>query len=151
MAGNRHGQSVGAAGLGHGPDRFRRTDAPGELGIAHRLACRDLLQRTPDALLERGAAHVERQIESQAGGLHQTHHLGNQLLEPGVAADQPGMRELVLEIPRELAGIVAHENGAHATIALRDQDRPESALADGEMYSVFSPPARYFVGVMPSN
>ncbi len=34
MAGNRHRDRVGAAGLGHGAHRLRRADAPGDLGIA---------------------------------------------------------------------------------------------------------------------
>ena len=54
----------------------------GELGIAHRRPARNGAQRLPDALLERRAAHVERQIEPHARRLHQAHDSGDQSLEP---------------------------------------------------------------------
>ena len=50
----------------------------------------------------------------------------------GVAADQLGARETVLQIADEGVGIVAEENGADAPAARGDQDRTQRALADGE-------------------
>jgi hypothetical protein len=41
-------------------------DATRELAVADRLAVGDVLQRTPDASLERRAVHDERQIEAGA-------------------------------------------------------------------------------------
>jgi len=142
MARDRYRQHVGGARLGHGLDRLRRADAVGDIGIAHRLAGRNLPECLPDALLERGSSHIEWQVESQSRRLHEAHHLGHKLLELGVAANQIGSRETVLQIARQLIGIVAHENGTHTTLACSDQNGAEGALADGETYSVFAPPAR---------
>src|SRR5262245_3132570 len=134
MAGDRYGERVRAAGLGDRPDRLRRSDAPRDLRVARCRTGRDLAQCSPDALLESGAANVERQVEPQAGRLDERHDLRNQPFERGVAGDQARVRKPILKIPRELVGIVAHEDGAHPAIALCDEDRPERALADGEAY-----------------
>ena len=93
---------------------------------------RDLAQRLPDALLEGGAAHVERQVEAERRRLDEAHDLGDQLLEIGIAADQLRAREAVLEIAHKRVRIVAQQDGADALVALRHQDRAERALADGE-------------------
>src|SRR5262249_53474493 len=53
------GERVRGAGLRHGAHRLGRTDARGELAVAHRGTCRHLAQRLPDALLEGRAAQVE--------------------------------------------------------------------------------------------
>jgi hypothetical protein len=50
----------------------------------------------PNALLERGSANIEWQIQTQPGSFNETHDRGNDLLERLIATDQIGARELVL-------------------------------------------------------
>ena len=87
VTGNRHGQAIGAARLGHGAKGAGRADALGNLGIAGSAALRNVAQRLPDTLLERGAAQVQGQVQAQGGRFDKTHHLGNQLFKTGVGAD----------------------------------------------------------------
>ena len=64
-----------------GPPRaraVRRADARGDLGVARGRSGRNLAQRLPDALLERRAAHVERQVEAERRRLDEADHLGDQ-------------------------------------------------------------------------
>src|SRR5207244_8600660 len=49
-----------------------------------------------------------------------------------VAANKAGARKLVLEIASERIRVIAHEDRAHAALALRDQNRSERAFTDGE-------------------
>src|SRR4051794_7003007 len=67
MARDRDGERVGGAGLGDRADGAGRADLARDLGVARGLAGRDLAQRLPDSLLERGAADVERQRAAAAG------------------------------------------------------------------------------------
>src|SRR6185312_11330155 len=92
----------------------------------------NVAQRPPHALLERGAAHVQRQVQPDRRSLDETDHLGHQLLVVSVAADQPGLRKTILQIARQRVGIVAKQDRAYAAFALRDQDRAQRTLADGE-------------------
>lgn len=57
---------VAAVGQSHRPPGGGLVDATRELAVADRLAVGDVLQRTPDASLERRAVHDERQIEAGA-------------------------------------------------------------------------------------
>src|SRR5262249_8290802 len=125
VAGDRHGQRVGAAGLRHRAYRFRLAGLGGDGGIARGLARLDLAQRPPDLLLESGAAHVQRQIETALRRLDEADHLGDQLLEPLVAADELRLREGILQIAYECIGIVAELDRADALLGRRHQDRAE--------------------------
>ena len=60
---------------------FGRADALRDLGVARGRARRDRAQRLPHALLERGAAHVERQIEAQRRRFDEADDLRDELLE----------------------------------------------------------------------
>src|SRR3546814_14389990 len=90
-------QAVGAAGLGHRTHRLRLPDAAGNVGIADRGADGDLAEGPPHALLEGGAAQVERQIETEGRRLDEAADLRHPLLELGLAADQLCLGEAVLE------------------------------------------------------
>ena len=83
--------------------------------------------------------------------LDEADDLGDQSLEAGVAADQLGVREAVLQIAHQRVGIVAEQDGADALVARGDQDRAERALADGEADRRVARRRRGSrVGVMPS-
>ena len=134
VARDRDSQRIGPDGRPDGAHCLRCTDAMCDLRITHRLARRDFAQRLPYALLERSATHIERQVESQGRGFDKAHHLGDHLLELGIASDQMRAREPILQIARQRIRIVADQNRAHATLARRDQDRAERALADRKAY-----------------
>src|SRR6266550_6713188 len=91
-------ERVRPAGLRHCTNRLRRPDALGDVRVARRGTYRNFAQPLPNPMLERGAADIERQFESDGGGLHEADHLGDKFLELSVSADQPGMRKAVLKI-----------------------------------------------------
>ena len=132
MTGNRHSQGVRGAGSGHRPHRPRRSDPGRDLAVGRSRAGRDLAQRLPHPLLEGRTADIQRQVESHRRRLDESDDAGHEPLEPGVAADQRGPREPVLELPGQRVGVIAQENGAHPALAPRHQDRAERAFADGE-------------------
>ena len=132
MAGNRHGQRIRGASSRDCAHGLRRTDAFGNIAIADGDANGNLSQRLPDTLLERGAAHIQRQVQTDPRRFDKAHHLRDQTLETGIAANQFGVCETILQIARQGIRIVAQRNGADAAIALRDQDGAERALAHGK-------------------
>ena len=67
MAGNGDRESVRSARAGNRAHRLRVSDTPCYLGIGNRLANGNLLKCLPHALLKRGAAHVERKIQTDSG------------------------------------------------------------------------------------
>ncbi len=123
----------------HRTHRLRCSDALGDVGIGRRRPRRNLAQRLPHALLERGPTHVEGEIETEGGRLDETDHLGHQLLEARVAADQGGAGKAVLQIAHERLGLVPERNRAHAFVGGGHQDRAQRALADREA-DRWSPP-----------
>ena len=64
--------------------------------------------------------------------LDEADHLGDQLLEGLVAADQPRLGEAVLQVAHQSVRIVAEQDRAHALVGCRDQDGAERAFADRE-------------------
>ena len=132
VAGNGHRDRVGRARPRHRPHRPRRADARGDLRVGRRGSRGNLAQRLPHALLERRATHVQRQVEAQRRRLDEAHHLRDEPLEVALAADQPGLREPVLEVARQGVRVVAEQDRADAALGGGHQDRAEGALADGE-------------------
>ena len=84
-------------------------------------------------MLKGGAADVQGKVETEAGIFDEADHLGGELLEGGIAADQPRPRELLLKVAGQTVGVVAEENGAHALVARGDQHQAERAFADREL------------------
>ena len=114
MAGDGHRDLVGTAGLSHAAHSFRLTDATCDLRVACRLPSRDLAQGLPNALLERRATDVERQVETDVRPLHKAHDLCDDFLEPLITSDEIGVWETVLKIARQRVGIVPEQDGADA-------------------------------------
>lgn len=132
MARDCHRQAVRATCLGHGAHRLRRTDALGDVGIAGGTAGGNLTQGLPDAFLERRAAYVQRQVEADGRGFNKPYNLGDQLLEIMVGTDQVRAAKLVLQIADQLVRVVPEQNRANAAFTLRNQNRPQGALANGK-------------------
>src|SRR2546422_11640592 len=63
VTGDHQRRRVGRAGARHGPRGARPADRPGDLRVRAGAAVRDLAERFPHALLERGRADVEGQVE----------------------------------------------------------------------------------------
>jgi hypothetical protein len=142
MAGNHHRDGVRSAGPCHRANRLRRPDPLGDVRVARRRTRGDLPQRLPDALLEGGAAHVEGKVEAERRRFHEADDLGDQLLEPRVAADQPCVRKAVLEVAGKRIRVVAHEDGTDAPLASRHEDGAKRAFADCKAYPGVRAPAR---------
>jgi len=83
---------------GDGPDRLGRADPAGDLGIGNGLTDRDLLKRLPNPLLERGATHIERQIETEIRCLDKADDTRHQGFILAVGPDQTSLGEAVLKI-----------------------------------------------------
>ena len=103
---------------------------PSDLAVACGRSRRDAADGVPYAPLERGAANVEREVETLRGGIDEAHHLGHELLEGLVAADQPRVRETILQTAHQPIRIVAEVDRTDALVRRRDQDRSERAFAD---------------------
>ncbi len=78
MARDGDGQLVGRARAGHGPGCLRRANPASDLQVGDRLARRDFPKGLPHPLLERSAANVERQIETETGRLDEPDDTGYQ-------------------------------------------------------------------------
>ena len=125
MAGDGDGNRIRCTSLCDCASRFRRTDALGDLRIAHRGARRYLAQRLPHPLLESRAAHVERQVEPQRRRFDEADNPGHEFFELPVAADQLCFREAVLEVVQQDVGVVSERDGAEAIAGGCDQDRAQ--------------------------
>src|SRR5271170_3230497 len=65
VAGDGDGEAVRGACVGDRARGLGGSDASSDFGVGSRLASRDLLKRTPYALLEGGAANIERKIKAE--------------------------------------------------------------------------------------
>ncbi|MCY1443893.1 hypothetical protein D9M71_603350 [compost metagenome] len=63
MAGDDHGDGIGAIGGADGAHRFRSADAFGQFGVAGGAAEGDVQQGLPDFALELGALWRQWQVE----------------------------------------------------------------------------------------
>ena len=65
------------------------------------------------ALLKRGAADIERQVQSAIGRLQESHDLRDQCLERRIATNQFCFWKAVLKVAHECVGVVVKRDGAH--------------------------------------
>lgn len=133
VAGDRHREGVRCAGPSYCPRSVRGADPCGDLGVARRRARRDRAQRLPDPLLKGGAADVQGQVQAGARRLDEADHPRHDPFEVSISAHQRGAWKAVLEILHQIPGVVTEEDRAHACRALRHEDGPEGAVADGEV------------------
>src|SRR4029079_8980458 len=130
MTRNGHRKRVRCARLRHRAHRLRRANPPSDLSIACGQSRRDAADGVPYPPLESGAANVEREVETLRGGIDEAHHLGHELLYGLVAADQPRVRETILQTTHQPIRIVAEVDRTDALVRRGDQDRSERAFAD---------------------
>ncbi len=124
MAGDQDSDIVGPVGRARRAHRPGLAGGGGDLGVGTGLARRDLAQLGPDALLERGAAHVERDVGAGAGMLDRADHPLQQRGELGAAFDQFGIGEA----RGQLLAPFGERQAAHALIGRGHQHRPERGL-----------------------
>ena len=139
---DRHRQHVGSAGAGHRAHRFGRADAPGDIGIADGFADRYRPQRLPDPLLKRGAANIQRQRQPVLRRFNQPHHLRHQRFILRVAADQLGIRELVLQILHQPLRIVPSRMAQMPTSLCAAGISPSEQRPTAKWMRMPLPPAR---------
>jgi hypothetical protein len=109
-------------------DRARavgHADLPRELAVAQRLAGRGRLERAPHALLERGAADVERQVQRRARTLDERDRGGEPALERVGARRRGGLRKARRERPRRRVARRRDLDGADAALGGGDADPAE--------------------------
>ena len=124
----------------------------GDLGVARGLAGRDLAQRLPDALLEGGAAHVERQVEADRAAPRRSRPpwrpapRSRRRRRSGCAFGKRSCRS------RTSASGSSPSRMAQTPLSLAgDEDRARASTRRPRSGSRRpSPPARKSVGVMPS-
>ena len=110
------------------PARPWASRSAGDLRIGRRLARRNLPQRLPDALLERGAADVEGQVEAEARRLHEADDPRDQVLVVPSPPIRRALGKAILKIAHERVGVVADQDRHHALVARGDEDRAERAI-----------------------
>ncbi len=129
MAGDGDGQAVGSAGGGDGAGGFGGAEGFGDLGVAGGFAGGDGAQSGPDALLEGGAANVQREIGFGGGAFDE----GDDVAEEGcVRRFDSGVGELAGEVGLEGGGVVAEGDGADARCGGGDEDVAEGAGGGGD-------------------
>jgi hypothetical protein len=114
MTGDRNCEGIDGTGVGHCSHGPRGPDPAGHFRVGRCGPSRNFPQRLPDALLEGGAPEVEQQIERPRRSLNQADHLGDQLSEIRIAADELGPGEPLGQLPDDSFGLIAEENGADA-------------------------------------
>ena len=125
MAGNGHRDGVRRTGPGDRPHRLRGADALGDLTVARGLAGRNGAQRFPDPLLERSAAHVERQVEAEHGRFDDTRHPCHHRFERRIPAHELRVREAVFEVVHQGVRVVTEQDRAHPLAGGGDEHRAE--------------------------
>ena len=110
---------VGGTGGGDGAGGGGRAERAGESGVAARLAAGDLLEGSPDTLLEGGGADVEGEGGGQGvfGGLAEDE--GESFGEPSgvsLGGDELGLIEALAEIGGEFGVVAAEGDGADSGI-----------------------------------
>ena len=98
------------------------------------------LQRLPHALLERGAADVERQVQALTRRLDEADDLGHHVLEFGVAALKLGVRKAVLQVAHQRMRDRRRAGSRTRPCRGGDQHRAERGLPDGEADDAPAPP-----------
>src|SRR5216683_3516998 len=130
MTRDGHGQLVGRARAGHGPGCLRRANPASDLQVRDRLARRDFPKRPPHPLLERSAANVERQIETETRRLDEPDDTGYEGFIVAVGSDHLRLGKAILKLAHQLIGIAAEEDGRDAFLARRHQNGAKRALSD---------------------
>jgi len=108
----------------------------------------DSCARLPDALLERGAAYIQRQVPGPLRGASTKPILGTTRFEFRLAADQLGVRETILQVPCQRMAS-SPTVSADAALACRDHDfRPSEPAPTAKRMRAFAPPGK-LRGLMP--
>lgn len=127
MAWDGDGQGIGRASAGDRAGGAGRPDAMGDVGIAGGRTRGDGAESVPDALLERGAARIERIAEPGSRFLDETDHGAGLRSRTGFVR-RAG--ETLFEVPSEFLAVVAEENRTYAATGSGDSDEAEGALID---------------------
>ena len=134
MARDDDGDRVGGAGAGDGANGSGLADGAGDLGVRARGAVGDAAKFVPDAALERGGLHVERQVDMRFLAAQVAKDFADPLAKILRIAMNFRLRILVRESifqARVGAGIgIAQIDGADAALRCSDQDPSERARND---------------------
>src|SRR5215469_15601695 len=104
--------------------------------IAGRLPRRNSLQLLPDALLEGGAANIQRQVQADSRSLDEANDLRDELLVLLISTNETGLGKLVLEISGKRIGIITHEDRADSFFGGGDKNGAQRRLRDGKANGV---------------
>src|SRR5689334_4164559 len=130
MARNCDGDVVDRTGSSDRPRRLRPADPSSNVRIRSDLSSGNIPHRSPNSLLKGCTTDVERQIEAESRRLDKADYPRDKILILLVAADQVRSRKAVLEIPRQLIGIVPHQDRRDPFCARCHKDRAERGLTD---------------------
>lgn len=131
MARNAKRDRVGGASRRHGAGAVRLAETPGKCRVGDGGAARDGAQHVPHTLLERRAvAHVERQVETDAGRFDEARYRGEIVVQGSLVLDQHPVGETVGEVQLQRVGVGADQDGADADMAAGRQDFADLGFAD---------------------
>src|SRR5262249_28747404 len=133
VAGDSDGEIVRSARAGNRAYAPGGSDTPSNFRIRSRLADWDLLKRMPYALLEGGAANIERKIKADPRRLNEADNPSHQGLIGTIGTNEMGLRKAVLKVAHKVVRVVSQQDRGDAPFARCDQDGAEGCLSDGEL------------------
>jgi hypothetical protein len=98
--------------------------------VGHRPSDGDRAKLLPDAAVKRRPAHVEREMKSLGGLVHEADHLRQVIVDDGRVGDERGLGKTGGEVGAQLAVVGADQNGADAVGTTGDQHPAQGAFAD---------------------
>ena len=110
--------------------RARIADHARQLAIGPRLAGRNAAQRAPDALLERRAAQVERQVEACFGSSRNASTARTASASAGIVGNDPRPRKTLAQIAQQRIVRFGEADEADALVGGADQQPPEWAVGE---------------------
>ena len=122
---------IACAGARHGTHRARIADHRGQFGIAPCLARRNAAQRPPHALLKRGAAQIERQIQCLLRFLQEIEHRTTALGQRRIVGDHSRARKPLTQITEQRLVRFGEADEADALVGGADQQPAERTVGEG--------------------
>ena len=114
MARNGQCDRIGSAGASDHTGRGQGADPTGQLHVGHRPSDRDRAKLLPDAAVKRSPAHVEREMKSLGGLVHEADHPRQVSVDDGLIGDERGLGKTGGEVGAQLVVIGTDQNGADA-------------------------------------
>src|SRR5215467_11774590 len=129
VARNGECDRISGAGASDRAGRGRVADPTGEFHVGHRPSDTDRAKLLPDAALKRRPAHIEHELKSLGGPVHEAYHLRQIIMDDGLVRKERGLGKAGGEVRLQLVMVDAEKDGADAFDDTGDQHLAQGALA----------------------